>query len=377
MTKPRFTISRLALIALVNVFCLLFIFEVVLRYAPISTFSMDVLNPSYEDSEAKHRTQPHPYLGYKLKPNWKSDPNAKSVTTHNSMGLRGPETTWEKPPGVTRVLCVGGSSTYGHTPSNDAATWPARLQVHLREALPERQIEVINGGASGYSSFETMINLELRLMDLDPDLVIVYHGINDARCALYGEPQRDNSHWRAVWPIFRPSPIERTLEKSMSYLIWRRYFTDHFSSRADLGFSAIVDYDPNNGNPYENYEYSDRGLQNFRRNLQSIVSVVRAHGGEPMFVTQGIDASDLDRHDSRDNQMQVMAELKEILREQGARLEVPVLEAAEQLEAEAARQLEATGEDDIFSLEVHLQDRGADFLADIIAKEILAQGLLR
>src|SRR5690606_1422490 len=106
---------------------------------------------------------------------------------------------------------------------SDATTWPARLGVHLSQRYPERRIEVINAGTSGYSTFESIVNLAFRVSQLEPDLVIVYHSINDMRCLLYPNPQPDNTHWRAVWTKSRESPIERWLANSMTYLIARRY----------------------------------------------------------------------------------------------------------------------------------------------------------
>src|SRR5690606_16916383 len=132
---------------------------------------------------------PHPYLAYSLTPGYRSWKNAPSQASHNSLGFRGPETTWEKPEGVYRIACLGGSSTYGHTPTSDATTWPARLGVHLSQRYPERRIEVINAGTSGYSTFESIVNLAFRVSQLEPDLVIVYHSINDMRCLLYPNPQ--------------------------------------------------------------------------------------------------------------------------------------------------------------------------------------------
>jgi hypothetical protein len=50
---------------------------------------------------------------------------------------------------------------------------------------------VINGGCQGYSTFEMQIQLELRGVDFQPDLVLCYETINDMRCALYPNVQHD------------------------------------------------------------------------------------------------------------------------------------------------------------------------------------------
>ena len=388
----RSLLRRLALLVLSTLVLLVLVVEVGLRYVPVPGYTRDELAPPYVTDQATHRSQPHPYLAYSLKPGWRSAPTDKVETTHNQLGYRGPETSWRKPEGVFRILCLGGSSTYGHTPSADQTTWPVRLQHHLSEARPDRPVEVVNCGASGWSTFESLINLAIRGVDLRPDLVVVYHSINDMRCALYDpEPQPDNTHWRAVWPALRTSPLEGLLERSMTYLIWRRYFTDYLESRGDLGFFGIVDYAERDANDPDFYdeEISDRrGFSNFQRNLVSLVALARAHGARVLFATQGMDASDLDGAASKENQLRALQEMTQILRYVAEERGVPLVEAAAVLEAEAARQRREAAErgdpapanpqkdQTVFSHEVHRWDEGADLLARTLAEGILAQGLL-
>src|SRR6185436_1948237 len=150
-----------------------------------------------------------------------------------------------------RIVTSGGSSVYGQSESGDAAVWSQRLEDHLKEkGYP---VEVINGGCSGYSLFENLINFATRLADLRPDLLIQYEAINDMRCALYtrgGEVQRDNTQWRIAWPADRPSVLERWLEHSRTYLVWRCYATNYDELRSDLGFYAVRNYQEK-GDPYD------------------------------------------------------------------------------------------------------------------------------
>ena len=64
-----------------------------------------------------------------------------------------------------------------------------------------------------YTSYETLINLQLRLLDLKPNLIIIYHGVNDV-------------HARLVWPHeaykgdnsgYRQSIYEQNLEHATSF----------------------------------------------------------------------------------------------------------------------------------------------------------------
>jgi lysophospholipase L1-like esterase len=370
---------RLAVLVVVPLALWLVVVEVGLRFVPVPGFTAADLQPVPPDADDL-RNEPHPYLAYALRHGWQTKPGAERQASHNSLGFRGPETTWKKPEGVTRVVCLGGSSVYGHTETSDATCWPARLQVHLAEMVPDRKWEVINWGTSGYSTFEVLVNLAFRAVDLDPDLVIVYESINDMRCALYYWPDRpirhDNTHWRAVWPDERASPIEPLLERSMTYRIFRRYCTDYFKRKADLGAYAMVGFEPDAKNYYTIPEPTKLGFQNSFRNLKSIVAVARTHGAKVLLCTQGNDDEDLKGRASEKNELEGLEQMVRIIRRVGEDLGVPVCDAAPVMEGEAARQRRETGDQTIFTHEVHLTDAGADLLARTIADCIVGGKVL-
>ncbi len=94
----------------------------------------------------------------------------------NHLGFRGGDIEVPKPPGVFRILCIGGSTTAeGLT---DELTYPAMLQRKLREHFHSDKIEVVNGGI-----FAATTGLERkRLGDylaVQPDLLIHYNFVND------------------------------------------------------------------------------------------------------------------------------------------------------------------------------------------------------
>lgn len=351
------------------------------------------------------RALPHPYLGYALRPSFSTPPGAKQQASHNALGFRGKETTWEKPAGVFRIVTTGGSSVYGQSESCDAAVWSQRLEDKLNEALAPRRFEVVNLGVSGWSSYEMLVNLALRGLDLSPDLVIVHESINDMRCALYtrgGEPTRDNLHWRAPWPVDRPSAVERALAKSRTYLVWRRYMTDYVAERTDLGFYAIANYDPLGADPYVHYPGAipDLGFENYRRNLRQIVALSRARGAEVLVATQALPRWHLENAASFREQCDAFERIKAVQREVCAELSVPVCDNAAVVEARLDEELKAEigkrsaaepGKDQkqieaeakahvrqhgLYKWEVHPNDSGSDLVAATIAQCLLASPLL-
>jgi lysophospholipase L1-like esterase len=117
-----------------------------------------------------------PELFWSLQPNLRMRVQGALVET-NELGLRaGP--LGPKQAGEFRILSLGESSTFGVGVSN-AETYTNLLEERLQEALPATRFVAINAGVSAYSSFQSRKYLEKRGFELQPDLVLVYHELND------------------------------------------------------------------------------------------------------------------------------------------------------------------------------------------------------
>ncbi|WP_161993809.1 SGNH/GDSL hydrolase family protein [Muricoccus nepalensis] len=76
------------------------------------------------------------------------------------------------------ILAFGSSSTEGFAASGPGATYPARLEARLREALPGRPIAVLNRGRGGEEVQEMMLRLKRDVLDAAPTLVVWQVGSN-------------------------------------------------------------------------------------------------------------------------------------------------------------------------------------------------------
>mgnify|MGYP001196709339 CR=1 FL=1 len=96
----------------------------------------------------------------------------------NSEGFRGDEFLKEKSANSYRIFIVGGSTTLSSETSN-VTTIPSILQKMLEIENPDKEIQVINAGISGGNT-ETAIELiNSKIINYDPDLIIMYDGWND------------------------------------------------------------------------------------------------------------------------------------------------------------------------------------------------------
>lgn len=83
----------------------------------------------------------------------------------------------EKTKNTFRIFCVGESSMFG-TPYELSATIPALIRKQLRHMIPDREIEVVNFGASAINS-NVILDLAPHLAALRPDVVLIYTGHNE------------------------------------------------------------------------------------------------------------------------------------------------------------------------------------------------------
>ncbi len=102
----------------------------------------------------------------------------------NADGFRSGPITTEKRPGALRIACIGDSWTFGMNVNQDA-TYPSRLEALLKQQRPGVDLDVMNFGVLGYSSFQGLELLKRRVLDLRPDVLLIGFGMNDSEVAGY------------------------------------------------------------------------------------------------------------------------------------------------------------------------------------------------
>lgn len=112
---------------------------------------------------------PVPYISYVPDP---------AYPGHNELGYRGSEIALPKPPGAYRIVSMGGSTTYS-TGTTEEESYPAFLESILRDDYGYNNVEVINAGVSGYTSWEVLSSFAFRVLELEPDMLIYYGALND------------------------------------------------------------------------------------------------------------------------------------------------------------------------------------------------------
>ena len=125
---------------------------------------------------------------------WRVDPSLdKEPMTHKELRSTFPVSTDSmgfRPPFHTdkqgfRIAAMGCSTTFGWGVA-DEQTYPAQLQAILRErGYP--QVEVINAGQPGYTSFQGLWLWDQGMGEMDIDLVLAGFVVQDAREVAYSD----------------------------------------------------------------------------------------------------------------------------------------------------------------------------------------------
>ena len=308
---------------------------------------------------------PHPYLSYYPTPNYR-----KGLTSHNSLGYRNDEFSLEKPEGVYRIVALGGSSTYDVSIEDNADTFTAQLEKLLKEDYGFENIQVINAGVPGYNSWEILVNLEFRVLDLDPDLVIIYEGTNDVHARLV-EPSAyrgDDLGRRQAWQVphvalWQHSALLRILSRMMN--LTRQVGVDDFvSSPTYLSWPFEDRLRERNLDPAKILHENPPVY--FHRNLENMIAVAQAHGIDIMLSTWAYSPY-LHDYAAENYYQEGFKENNDVVKEVGTDQQIPLFDFASVMPQDA--KFWADGR--------HLNEAGALVKAKLFAEFIYTQGLIR
>jgi lysophospholipase L1-like esterase len=123
------------------------------------------------------RRSDNPRLRFDLRPGGVA--RAEVEYRVNAEGLRGPETTVDKPAGVSRVAVLGDSIAFGYWVAEKDG-FPRQLEAMLHEAgRRSERVEVLNFGVPGYNLDQEIETLRAKALAFSPDVVVVAFCLND------------------------------------------------------------------------------------------------------------------------------------------------------------------------------------------------------
>jgi len=259
-----------------------------LKYA-----SLKQLEKKYSD--IKPRWSAHRYLGHYPTPDF-----IKGENKHNSLGYRGDEVVLPKPEGQFRIVCLGGSTTYTTGLENFQMSYPNLLKKQLHDR-GFKKISVINAGVGAYTSWESLVNFEFRVLDLDPDMIIIYHGVNDILARFVWPPDAykgDNSGASPAASMSMPSILEystlmrylmirldivqphSTLERSLKKTPETNYSTEFYYQKVGNRYPAGIFKQVSAEKMLKTNK-----AEYFRRNIENIIAIAMFREIETVIAT--------------------------------------------------------------------------------------------
>jgi len=308
---------------------------------------------------------PHPYLNYYGTPSYTS---SDSLNMHNSLGYRGPEIILPKPQGVYRIVTIGGSSTYDTEIKDWHDDFARQLQQELQKKYNYSKIEVVNAGLGGWTTTESLINLEFKLLDIEPDLIIINHNANDLNLRFVNPSayKSDNTGRIHQW---KPNPVPLLFKSTLVRLATGINPVSNLGQvilnpKTGVNLVSTTGYVPQlNGTPMETLQKNKPVY--FERNLESMVAIVRAHNVSVLLATWA--------HSSKKNDFAALPhweygfkEMNELIKKVGISHEVPVYDFA----------AEAPDEAEYWADGVHMNEEGAALKARLFAEFISANTLI-
>jgi lysophospholipase L1-like esterase len=223
MTPPTRLITLKRRLAFSTIIYLIFLALLVaaevgtrLRMAHVSSLDLFVVTSQQKAQVADENQsgifEGDPLLLWRLKPNLDHVYWDFTILSTNAEHLRTEhvdETVGTKQAETIRIVCLGDSVTFGYRvptvwpekPTEYDPDWlpfPMLLRKELSAANPDRKIETVTMAVPGYTSHQGLAWLKRDIDKLQPDLLIVSFGWNDASLSDVPDRETIKTSWSAV-----------------------------------------------------------------------------------------------------------------------------------------------------------------------------------
>jgi tetratricopeptide (TPR) repeat protein len=205
-------------------------------------------------------------------------------TAGNKLRLFNPQSfAADKPDDVTRVFCLGGSTTYGR-PYGDVTSFCGWLRELLAAARPERRFEVVNAGGISYASYRVALLME-ELAGYEPDLFVIYSGHNEfLERRTYGDVLATPRPVRGLAALASRTRIFTAAQRVAERLRPAPESSTEGKPQLDDEVRTLLDASVGPDAYHRDDSWREQVLRHYRFSLARMVDVARAAGAGAVFV---------------------------------------------------------------------------------------------
>lgn len=217
----------------------------------------------------------------------------------NADGFRVPSPGYDlprsKPAGQLRIAFLGSSAV--QLGSTYETTLPGALRMLLRERYPGRDIEVINAGIQSCVSRQSIMQLVFTVVAYQPDIVILYDGVNDIGLPLTYESRANFPYnfqtMQEAWDTYRheyqQSLWQLLLNRSRVYATLRAQFGDAGETTTANTVVLGLNKAPNAVTAdYVTYtpEFAEQHIAAYLSNWRQLIELSQAFNYTPVCILQ-------------------------------------------------------------------------------------------
>jgi len=201
-------------------------------------------------------------------------------------GFRSSRFARHKPDDGIRIFVLGGSTTFGLYVDRQA-TFAARLEQALENQVDGRRVEVVNLGCAGWAS-RRVANVLNAILDLDPDLVIVYSGHNEMLEGHLDSLSALSLSQRVRAALLSASSLFAWFDYALTSILWPEQSAQRAEKLAALRAGQIPTFEPR-AVPEEERSLPDPGFYDaaasgYAANLRTMIAKTAAAGVPILFV---------------------------------------------------------------------------------------------
>lgn len=204
-------------------------------------------------------------------------------------GYRGKRPCISCPESNTRIVTIGGSSTFGIPMISGEKTYSAYLERLLNERVPGKHYEVLNGGVPGFGIWQIVEALEHKVLADNPNIVILSAWFNDSSYGPGWYGFKELSDYEGYKKVNRLRAIERNflykvLNKSRAYAMLRQALLSLMANQASETNA-------------KNKRFRRSTPQEFKLGVERVIELSKSHHFKLVFLFEPLNRT-LDREKS-------------------------------------------------------------------------------